>query len=234
MKNCLALRHVAFEDLGVFAPVLQQAGYRIDYRQAGIDALSSDEVRAADLFVILGGPIGVYETDSYPFVADEIALVRERLVTGGPMLGICLGAQLIAAAAGARVYPGPAKEIGWSPVTLSEAGRASVLAPLGGDGVAVLHWHGDTFDLPPDATLLASTALTPNQAFQLGEAVLALQFHPEADPAGIERWLIGHACELAHAKVSPPALRDDTRRHGAACAAAAKALLEGWLARLPA
>lgn len=234
MKKCLALRHVAFEDLGVFAPVLQQAGYRIDYRQAGIDALSAEEVRAADLFVVLGGPIGVYETDTYPFVADEIALVRERLATGQPLLGICLGAQLIAAAVGARVYPGPAKEIGWGPVTLSEAGRASALAPLGAEGVAVLHWHGDTFDLPPGAILLASTTLTPHQAFQLGEAVLALQFHPEADPADIERWLIGHACELAHAKVSPPALRDDTRRFGPACAAAAETVLEGWLARLPA
>lgn len=233
MKKCIALRHVAFEDLGVFAPVLRQAGYDIDYRQAGIDRIGADEVADADLLVVLGGPIGVYETEAYPFVRDEIELARARLVSGKPLLGICLGAQLIAAAAGARVYPGPAKEIGWSPLTLSDAGRASVLAPLGAPGVAVLHWHGDTFDLPAGATLLASTPLTPNQAFQLGNAVLALQFHPEADPAGIERWLIGHACELAHARIPLPQLRADTAAYGPTCAAAAGALLRDWLQRLP-
>ncbi|CAL95148.1 glutamine amidotransferase [Azoarcus olearius] len=231
MKKCIALRHVAFEDLGVFEPVLHQAGYQIDYRQAGIDRIGAAEAAEADLLVILGGPIGVYETEAYPFVADEIELARARLASGKPLLGICLGAQLIAAAAGARVYPGPAKEIGWSALTLSAAGRDSVLAPLGAPGVAVLHWHGDTFDLPEGATLLASTPLTPHQAFQLGEAVLALQFHPEADPAGIERWLIGHACELAHARVSLAALRADTERYGAACATAAATLLRDWLVR---
>lgn len=233
MKKCLALRHVAFEDLGVFGPVLQQADYRIEYRQAGIDTITADELAETDLFVILGGPIGVYEYEAYPFVEDEIALARARLAAGAPMLGICLGAQMIAAAAGARVYPGPAKEIGWAPLQLTEAGRASALAPLGGEGIAVLHWHGDTFDLPPEASLLASTPLTRNQAFSLGDTVLALQFHPEAEPANIERWLIGHACELAHAKLSPPALRKDTAGFGPACAAAAQVLLADWLLGLP-
>src|SRR5580698_5713251 len=141
-KACLAVRHVAFEDLGLLGPLVSARGYDVRYHDAGIDRFASDTLIAPDLVIVLGGPIRVYEADVYPFIADEIAAIAARLASNKPMLGICLGAQMMAAALGARVAPGPVKEIGWAPLTLTAAGQASVLAPLG-DTNPVLHWHGD-------------------------------------------------------------------------------------------
>ncbi|MGO4714157.1 glutamine amidotransferase [Bradyrhizobium sp. 2TAF24] len=226
-KTVVAIRHVHFEDLGTFAPALADAGYTISYRDAGVDDLSALATEDVDLLAVLGGPIGAYEDDKYPFLVDEIALIERRLAAGRPTFGICLGAQLLARALGQRVYPGPAKEIGWAPVTLTEAGRAGPLRHL--EGVAVLHWHGDTFDLPDGAARLASTAVCRNQAFSIGANTLALQFHPEVEARTFERWLIGHTSELTQAGLAPAALRADTRalapaadRHGRAC-------LDAWL-----
>ncbi|MFJ9452797.1 glutamine amidotransferase [Herbaspirillum sp. NPDC101397] len=227
--QCLVIRHLAFEDLGNFAPVLKQAGFAVDYVQAGVATLQPAAVAAADLLVVLGGPIGVNDSAEYPFINEEIALVRERLDSGKPVLGICLGAQMMAAALGARVYPGTQKEIGWGGVTLTGAGRASSLSTLN-DNDAVLHWHGDTFDLPDGAELLASTAATPHQAFRYGRHALALQFHVEADADCIEAWLIGHACELSLAGIRPSAIRDDARRCGAQARSNAENILRAWLA----
>lgn len=176
--------------------------------------------------MVLGGPIGAYEDDKYPFLRAEIALLEQRLYNKQPTLGICLGAQLMARALGARVYPGPAKEIGWAPVTLTKAGRAGALAHL--DGVPMLHWHGDTFDLPAGSERLASMEVCSNQAFSLGPNVLAFQFHPEAEGHSFERWLIGHASELAHAKISPQALRADSKRLAAAAGEHGQRCLRKW------
>ena len=143
-------------------------------------------------------------------------------------LGICLGAQLIARALGADVYPGGRKEIGWSELQLSPAGLQSPLRHLA--GVPVLHWHGDTFDLPAGAELLASSALYPHQAFRVGPNILGLQFHPEALTREFERWLIGHGGELASAGLDVPTLREQARQHGPALERAGQALLRDWVA----
>ncbi len=217
--------HVAFEDLGVFGPVLEQAGHGLETLQAGVDDLG--DPLAPDLLVVLGGPIGVYEQDRYPFLREEIGLIRQRLAARKPTLGVCLGAQLMAAALGARVYPGPAKEIGWKKLRLTDAGRASCLAPLA--DVAVLHWHGDTFDLPEAAQLLASTDICTHQAFSLGNFGLALQFHPEVQARGLERWLIGHTCELGGAHIDIPALRADCAAKAPLLEQAGAEMLRGWL-----
>lgn len=224
--RCIALQHLAFEDLGLFAEPLARAGYRVDYRQAGIAPLGPEEWREAELVVVLGGPIAAYDTRGYPFLGDQIAGLRARLASQRPTLGLCLGAQLMARALGAQVRAGT-REIGWAPVALTEAGAASCLAPL--DGVPVLHWHGDTFDIPPGGELLARTDATAHQAFRHGAHALALQFHPEADPARIEAWLIGHACELAAAGIDVPALRAQSAALGDATHAAATAMLAQWL-----
>ncbi len=203
MKYAIAIRHVAFEDAGAIATVLAAKNYQLDYLQAGVDKLEAAE--HVDLLIILGGPIGAYEADSYPWLNAEIDLIGRRLAARRPTLGICLGAQLMAASLGANVYPGGSKEIGWAPLS----GLADILRPLA--DVPVLHWHGDTFDLPAGAARLASTALYDNQAFALGSYALALQFHLEVAPNAIEPWLIGHSAELAAAGLSPVQLRADSR-----------------------
>lgn len=228
MGDVLALRHVPFEDLGLLEPMLADRRHRVATLDVPVADVASLDLLAPDLLVVLGGPIGAYEDDRYPFLAAEVAGVRARLERGRPTLGLCLGAQIMARALGARVYPGPVKEIGWAPLTLSDAGRASCLRHL--DGVEVLHWHGDTFDLPDGAVRLASTAPFPNQAFAVGDALLALQFHAEACGPPLERWLVGHAHEIAHTEgVSVPALRADTARCSPALEAAGRRCFGAWL-----
>jgi GMP synthase (glutamine-hydrolysing) len=226
-KTLLAIRHVAFESLGAFEAPLTEAGYAIRFCDIGMDDLPAAE---PDLLVVLGGPIGVYENDIYPFLNDEIALIAARLAMHKPVLGICLGAQLMARALEARVYPGRAKEIGWKPLILTAEGE-SLLAPL--RNIPVLHWHGDTFDMPHGAINLARTDVCDHQAFTIGRHALAFQCHPEANGEGFERWLIGHACEIAGTPgVTVPQLRADTTRYAAASANAGRTVLQNWLAGL--
>jgi GMP synthase (glutamine-hydrolysing) len=230
-RTCIALRHVPFEDLGFFADVLLARGIRVAYCEAPLDDLSAADLRACDLLVLLGGPIGVYERDSYPFLNAEIALAEERLASGKPLLGICLGSQIMAAALGADVYPGNrGKEIGWGPLALTPSGNASPLAHLVGEKTCVLHWHGDSFDLPKGATLLASTERYRHQAFAHGAAALAVQFHPEVTAKGLEGWFVGHCCEIAATPgIDVKALRAATLRHAPALQRQGKAFFEAWL-----
>jgi GMP synthase (glutamine-hydrolysing) len=231
-RAAIAIRHVAFEDLGLLGPILQRGGWEMSYRDAPIDDLTDPAIETADLLIVLGGPIGVYETDAYPFLAAEITVLERRLSRGRPTLGICLGAQLMARALGARVFPGPVKEIGWGAVELTEAGAASSLKPLADAAARVLHWHGDTFDLPSEVIRLAGNANYPNQAFAIGEWALALQFHIEADPARLDLWLVGHAAELAAAKISVPDLRAATHDIAAQAETQARQIFEDWLHRV--
>ena len=226
MPTALVLRHVAFEDLGLFEAPLRERGYSIDIVDAGVNA-TGRRLRQADLLVICGGPIGAYEIDRYPWLQEEIDAVSDRLAAGAPTLGLCLGAQIMAAALGARVYPGGHKELGWAPLQLTEAGCASPLAAVG--DLPVLHWHGDTFDIPRGASWLAASADYPHQAFSVGRHGLALQFHLEADPARFEQWLIGHSGELAAAGVDLPNLRAATAHHGPKLVPVARSVITSWL-----
>jgi GMP synthase (glutamine-hydrolysing) len=228
MPNAVALRHVAFEDLGLLAPLLARRGHTVRYLDVPVEPLDSFDPLAPDLLVVLGGPIGVYQTDEYPFLVPEIELIARRLAAGRPTLGICLGSQLIARALGKRVYPSGVKEIGWASIELTDAGRESCLRHLA--DTAVLHWHGDTFDLPDGATLLASTALCTNQAFRWRDHVLALQFHPEAAGVALESWFVGHASELAATPgIEVAQLRADTARWTSAITTSGTRCFEDWL-----
>jgi len=226
-RTCLAVRHVAFEDLGLLGPLIAARGYVVRYHDAGVDPFDAQGLAAPDLVVVLGGPIGVYERDAYPFIAAEIAAIAARIAAQKPILGICLGAQMMAAALGARVAPGPAKEIGWDPVTLTPAGLASVLAPLG--TTPVLHWHGDNCELPAGCAQLASTPHCPVQAFTRTPTQLALQFHLETEPARFETWLVGHTVELGKSGVDPRRLRDQARTLGPATRECGSKVLSAWL-----
>jgi GMP synthase (glutamine-hydrolysing) len=231
-RSAIALRHVAHEGLGLLAPVLRDAGFASSYRETPHDDLADPAIEDADLLIVLGGPLGAYETDTYRFLAREIAVLERRLAQGRPTLGICLGAQLMAKALGARVFPGSVKEVGWGRVDLTTEGRASALKPLGEDGAMVLHWHGDTFDLPAGATRLAANANYQNQAFAHGESALALQFHLEADAAVLEDWYIGNADDLAAAETSAAALRAETSRISDQVRARGVKIFSTWLQQI--
>ena len=230
MQNAIAIRHVAFEDAGTLEPVLEERGIALRYLEAGIDNLSP--AKDADLLLVLGGPIGIYEVDRYPFLKHELATIEEAVKKSVPVIGICLGCQALAAVLAARVYPGKQKELGWDELTLTKEGKASPLGVL--EGVRILNWHGDTFDLPVGATRLASTPITPNQAFVYGPKVLALQFHVELPERDLEKWLIGHTLELATSKVDLAQMRADTTRFAPAVNAASRMLFNAWLDGLPA
>lgn len=232
MKHATVIRHIAFEDLGSLAEALDRYNYAVRYVEAGSDDLIGINP-STDLLVILGGPIGAYDERDYPFLQDELHLLERRLAADLPTLGICLGAQLMARALGARVYQGSQKEIGWFPLTLSPTGQQTPLAHLAGDKTAVFHWHGDTFDLPAGASHLATSALYHNQAFSWKQKGLALQFHPEVTVQGLERWFIGHACEIGVTPdITVAKLREDTVRHAKKLSIQAPKFWQDWLASL--
>ena len=229
--HALVLSHVAFEDLGSLEAPLRERGFEIESVLAATVRFPLPQAESCDLLVVLGGPIGVYDDQDYPFLIDEIACIRERLAARKPILGICLGAQLMAAALGARVYPGQhGAEIGWSPLqaapnVLTPAWFAPLLTP----GVSVFHWHGDTFDLPSGALHLAKSETYENQAFEIGDFALGLQFHPEVSAAGLESWYVGHASELHHAGIAAASLRHAAQEHAPALEEAAARFWKLWL-----
>ena len=231
MPSAVAITHVPFEDLGSLGTVLAARGFIVQTLDACTANPETFATLNPDLLVVLGGPIGAYESDVYPFLKDEISLIGRRLRARLPTLGICLGAQLMTVALGGAVYPGKnGKEIGWAPIMAgTDAGSCPAIAELFAPGLEMLHWHGDTFDLPPGASHLAASAKYPNQAYAVGQYALALQFHPEVSARALERWYVGHACELGAAGVKIPQLRADSARHAPLLQEAAPRLWRRWL-----
>jgi GMP synthase (glutamine-hydrolysing) len=229
MGTAVALRHLAFEDLGLIEPWLRARGWRVHYYDVGVDELWKLDLDPVDLLVVLGGPIGAEDDARYPYLAEEVRLIRERMDSGRPLLGICLGAQLMACALGAAVRPMGGKEIGFAPLTLAPAARDTPLARIGDQ--PVLHWHGDQFALPRGIESLAATPVCPHQAFMVGDHAMAWQFHLEVDPSRIEQWLIGHTGELTQAGIDLDVLRAQAREHRHGLAQALDRVLSDWFAR---
>jgi GMP synthase (glutamine-hydrolysing) len=227
-KTVAAFRHLAFEDLGLIEPFLIQRGWQIRYFDVGVDDLFVKEASNADLLIVLGGPIGAEDDDLYPFLADEVKLIKERMANQKPILGICLGAQLMARALGASVRPMHRKEIGFSHIKLTKAALKSPLAYIGNQ--AVLHWHGDQFSMPPGVESLASTVACPNQAFLIGSYAMAWQFHLEVDAKRIEQWLIGHCSELSQEGIDRDLIRQSAKQHGLSLENVLGHVLHDWLA----
>jgi GMP synthase (glutamine-hydrolysing) len=209
MKSLIAITHVDFENLGNWEESLSKE-YNVKYVHASDVELADLKNANIDLLVVLGGPIGVYQDNEYPFIKTEINLLEERLKLDLPTLGICLGSQLMARALGQKVYPNHSKEIGWSPLTLTQEGERSCIHYLGSEHTSMFHWHGDTFDLPSGASLLASTAICKNQIFSFGRNALAFQCHPEVTAHQLEKWWIGHAAELSFNNISVCKLREQS------------------------
>lgn len=182
-------------------------------------------VTEVDALVIMGGPMGVHDDPLYPWLAAEKAFLREAIASGLPILGICLGAQLLAQVLGAEVTPAPTKEIGWFPIELTAAAQAHPWFQDWPSQLTVLHWHGDMFSLPTDAILLAKSAACPQQGFLWGDRVIGLQFHLEVTPASLGE-LIQH-CQ--HELVPSPYIQSATEIQAQA---AQTAILTSYLERL--
>jgi GMP synthase (glutamine-hydrolysing) len=231
MKTALAICHARFLDLASFEEVLAAHGYRVIYLDAGYDDLALNGLNP-DVVITLGGPVSAFDLADYPWIEDEMRLLSECMRVGRPILAICLGAQILAQALGARVFEG-ITEIGWAPITLTEAGRRSVLRTTGIDAIPVLHWHGHTFELPTGAQRLASTTACENQAYSIGSA-LAVQFHPEVSARNFERWLICNTGQIAGmADHSVASLREQARAHADVAARQGQRWFTEWLTARP-
>jgi GMP synthase (glutamine-hydrolysing) len=226
----LVVLHAEHEGPGLLSPALEACGLEIRLvRTFAGEAVPRSADGAAGV-VIMGGPMGVYESERHAHLRDEILLAGDALRRGLPILGICLGSQILAAAAGARVYAGAAKEIGWFPVTLTGAGRADPVLGVFPSGTVFFHWHGDTFDLPADAVLLASTSLYPHQAFRLGACAWGVQFHPEITPEMVDRFVEAGAPESVDfgGAEGGERMRVEARRHSPPLAGRIGAMVRGF------
>ena len=229
----MIVRHVPREGAAGFLAPIEAAGFAIERIDVADPAFEAVDLCAPDLLIMMGGPMGVYEVDIHPWIPLQIQKLAARLESDRPTLGVCLGSQMIAAALGAAVYQGPGFELGFAPLEVLDSGLRSPLRHL--NGVRVLHWHSDTFDLPDNVELLASTRHYPHQAFRRGPNILALQCHAEMgeDPR-FEDWLTHFWSDLDTATQCPHALRRDHDAYGPAAVTAGRAMIGEWLADLSA
>ena len=193
------LTHLDRESPGRLTTLAARRGLRVDIRHVGQGDPVPTNLVPGEILIVMGGSMGVADVGDvrYPFLELEVTLLRRALAARQPLLGICLGAQLLAHAAGGRVYPltrpgpagkrTPAREVGFAPVRYLGVEREPALLGLRPEEM-VLHWHGDTFDLPADAVRLAETDTCPNQAFRIGDHAFGLQFHPEVDASMARDW----------------------------------------------
>jgi GMP synthase (glutamine-hydrolysing) len=218
MKRLLVFQHVPHEILGTFNPLLKDAGFRIRYVNFGRTPDAVPNVEKYDGLIILGGPMCVDQTDGHPHLLTEIAAIKTAMERNMPVLGICLGAQLIATALGAKVRRNPAKEIGWYDVTPTDEGAKDPLFSCFNGTEKIFQWHGDTFDIPQGAVNLATSPECNNQAFRFGERTYGLQFHLEVDEPLIQRWLktpahVHELEQLADDRFRPEHILAETPEH---------------------
>ncbi|HZV17618.1 MAG TPA: glutamine amidotransferase [Sphingobium sp.] len=229
MKRALIIRHVPREGVAGYRQPIEAAGYTIDRVDVADPAFATLDLREPDLLVMMGGPMGVYEQDRHPWIRCQLRRLALRLEADRPTLGVCFGAQMIAAALGARVYPGPTKEVGFHPVHIHANGRDGPLNHL--VDVPILHWHGDTFTLPEGTELLASSHLYANQAFRRGPNLLALQFHAEmGEDERYHQWIDRWPEAVKESGKPAERLRAEQDEHGSRAVAAGRAMLSDWLA----
>ncbi|MEZ5565103.1 MAG: gamma-glutamyl-gamma-aminobutyrate hydrolase family protein [Gammaproteobacteria bacterium] len=189
MRRLLVFQHVPHEILGTLDPLLRDAGFRIRYVNFGRHPDAVPDMDAYDGLIVLGGPMNCDHVTRHRHLAIEVTAIQAAVRDGKPVLGICLGAQLLARALGAPVSRNPGKEIGWYDVVPTDHGRRDPLFRHFASAEKIFQWHGDTFAIPDGAVHLASSAACPHQAFRFGRNVYGLQFHLEVDQPMIDRWL---------------------------------------------
>lgn len=206
----LILCHKSKQDAGAFEELLRQRGADIDVRLAFDEGITDVDPAYHDLTIFMGGPMGAYQNDHFPYLDEEVEYIKARLDVKKPYLGICLGGQLMAKAMGADNFPGKAgKEIGWHKIAVNDAGMKTAVRHLDKSVTRMMQWHGDTFSLPHDAVLLASSDLYKNQAFMY-ENALGFQCHPEVTNTNIELWLALGQAELQQVGLNVKLLREQT------------------------
>jgi GMP synthase (glutamine-hydrolysing) len=231
VKRALIIRHVPYEGVAAYRQPIEAAGYEVDRVDVTDPGFASLDLREPDLLIMMGGPMGVYEQDRHPWIGCQLRRLGSRLIADRPTLGVCFGAQMIAAALGARVYAGPVKEVGFHPVTIHDRAQESPLHHLA--GVPILHWHGDTFTLPHGVELLASSHVYAHQAFRRGPNVLALQFHAEmGEDARFHDWIKAWPESITEAGGDEASLRAAHKDLGPRAVAAGRAMVSQWLAEL--
>lgn len=231
----LVFQHVPYEPLGTLDPLLKAAGFRIRYVNFGRDAGQRPSLERYAALIVLGGPMNAYQIDTYPNLLTEIEVIREAVDREMSVLGICLGAQLLAKALGGSVSRNRDREIGWYEVQLTPAGAADPVLSTFAKTQRVFQWHEDGIGLPPGAVHLASSPASKVQAFRHGEHAYGFQFHLEVDESLIERWLTvpdNRATLLDEAgRVDPDAIRDETARSIAELEALSRRTFSRWVDR---
>lgn len=183
----LVLRHTPIEGLGLLANALREVGVSHRYVDAYRGEPLPRDLRDVGGVIVLGGPMAAYDAEQHAFLRHELTLIERALTGGRPVLGICLGAQMIAQVLGARVYRGDRSEVGWGPITLTDEGRSDPLFADRHDSLTVFHLHADTYELPPDSVNLATSPLYDQQAFRWGDLVYGMQFHLELTDGMVSR-----------------------------------------------
>jgi GMP synthase (glutamine-hydrolysing) len=203
MAKIYVLQHHAAETLGAIADALEGAALAWQYVRVGEGQPVPSSMKGAGGLIVMGGPMGVYQTDRYPWLRDEMCLIEDAMKLNLPVLGVCLGAQILAAALGAKVERNPSgKEIGWHPIGLHDSAKDDRLMRGLPAAMTPFHWHGDIFELPAGAVSLASSDKTPCQAFRAGEKAYGLQFHIEVTRDGVAAMADAFAKELVRENIA--------------------------------
>ncbi|HLD50386.1 MAG TPA: gamma-glutamyl-gamma-aminobutyrate hydrolase family protein [bacterium] len=201
MKTVIVLQHIDCETPGILEEILKARGFSLSVIHSNQNQPVPPKMGEAAGLLVMGGPMGVYEEEQFPFIRQEIRLIQEAVKHEKPVLGICLGSQLLAASLGARVYKGKKKEIGWLPVRLIGEGQKDFLWNGHSESFVPLHWHGDIFELPQDAVPLASSELTHYQAFRFGKNAYGFLFHLEVTEPMLREWVRKFSGELRTEKI---------------------------------
>jgi len=202
MAKIYVLQHHPVEHLGTIADALEGAALAWHYVQVNGGQPVPSSMKGAGGLIVMGGPMGVYQTDRYPWLREEMRLIEEAVKSNLPVLGVCLGAQIVAAALGAKVERNPnGKEIGWGPIRLHDSAKEDRLMRGLPATITPFHWHGDIFDLPAGAVSLASSEKTPCQAFRHGDKTYGFQFHIEVTQEGVAAMATAFAKELVRENI---------------------------------
>ena len=214
MKKILVLQNIGCEDLGTMEAAIKSRNMEYHYIHLYNNDKVPENLSGYSALIILGGPMNVYETKQHPYLLDEERLIHEAIDKKIATLGLCLGSQLIAKTAGAKVIAGKKKEIGWYSVSLTCDGLSDPLFVGFEKDITVFQWHGDTFDIPSGAKRLAESELFPNQAFKIGEKIIGLQFHLEVTEEAAFEWMEEYKEELNSLKdyIDPKKMRNDTTK----------------------